>query len=140
MKKLRLTHSSVHVFRTVALFVPMLFLVFAFTVSSCIEGEKFTLTCFESEETLEVLDGKGVLVYTNALSGIPGNEYYYVIVNDNVESIHLPKIVCNPGDYGLLKPTVDSIPVSFQGIIQVLPETIDAGSVQIQLESIETIQ
>lgn len=111
--------------------IPMLSLLFAFSASSCVEGDKLNLHCFESEKTLEVVDGKGKLVYTNLVSGITGSDYHYIIVNDNIEAVPLPKIICNPGDFELPNPTIDSLLISFQGIVQVLPETIDAGSVQI---------
>ena len=116
-----------------------LILLSASSLSGCVDDEnnRYTLTCFDAEETFEVSNGVGTLIYTDVVSSIKGDEFYYVIINDNVESIPLPKIVCNPEDFEMFNSLIDSVQISFKGIVEVLPETIDAGSVRIQIESIE---
>ncbi len=118
-----------------------LILLSASSLSGCVDDEnnRYILTCFDTEETFEVYDGLGTLIYTDVISNIKGDEFFYVIINDNVESTHLPKVVCNPEDFEVFNSTIDSVQISFKGIVEVLSETIDAGSVKIQIEAVERL-
>ncbi|WP_439490477.1 hypothetical protein [Algoriphagus sp.] len=119
----------------------ILILLSASSLSGCVDDEnnRYNLTCFDAEETFEVHNGVGTLIYTDVISSIKGDDFYYVIINDNVESMGLAKIVCNPGDFEVFNSTIDSVQISFKGIVEVLPETIDAGSVKIQIEAVESL-
>ncbi|WPR75491.1 hypothetical protein [Algoriphagus sp. NG3] len=116
-----------------------LILLSASSLSGCVDDEKnrFSLTCFDAEETVEVHDGLGVLTYTDSIPGLKLASKEFFITDTNVEEFHLPLSICNPEDFQILNTSLDTVSIKFQGIIEVLPETIDAFSIMIQLEVVQ---
>ncbi|GAA0878106.1 hypothetical protein GCM10009119_10740 [Algoriphagus jejuensis] len=113
-------------------------LLLFFALLGCVEDDdkRFTPTC-AAGDTREIYAGTGILNYTDFISGQQGSDYHFVISNHNIEGVMLPLVVCNPVDFKILQPDIDNLEVSFQGIVEILPETIDAGSTIIQIETIQ---
>lgn len=113
-------------------------LLLFFALSGCVEDDskRFTATCVAGNVE-EVYDGTGILSYTDSVAGIPSLEFYFVIRSHNIDGVTLPLIICNPEDFEIFEPGMASLDVSFQGIVEILPETIDAGSTTLQIESIK---
>ncbi len=113
-------------------------LLLFFALLGCVEDDskRFTATCVDGTVE-EVYDGTGALSYTDTISGIPSSESHFVITQHNIAQATLPLVICNPEDFEIFEPGMASLDVSFQGIVEILPETIDAGSTTLQIESIK---
>ena len=117
-----------------------LLILFLFALLGCVDNDnrRYTAVCVEGE-TKEIYAGTGILSYTNILSGLEGSEFHFVITDHNIQEVMLPLVVCNPNDFAILNPSIGDMEVSFQGIVEILPETIDAGSTIFQIETINAL-
>lgn len=101
------------------------------------ELQKCNLT---AKEILTVEDKLASLIYTDKLSSLNIHTGGYFIVDHNLSQTYLPLRVCNfpTTKYPSLK-IGESMKVSFSGRIEVLPETVDAFSTNIELTKITKI-
>lgn len=115
-------------------------LLLLFVLFGCVDNDdkRFMAKCVEGE-TKEIYAGTGIISYTDIISGQQGSEFHYVVINHNIDGVTLPLIICNPNDFEILQPNIRDLEVSFQGILQILPETIDAGNTTFQIEAIRTL-
>lgn len=115
-------------------------LLLLFVLFGCVDNDdkRFMAKCVEGE-TKEIYAGTGIISYTDIISGQQGAEFHYVVTNHNIDGVTLPLIICNPNDFEILQPNIRDLEVSFQGILQILPETVDAGNTTFQVEAIRTL-
>ncbi|RWU07378.1 hypothetical protein [Pedobacter chitinilyticus] len=93
------------------------------------------------KQIIAVENKTATLIYSNNITGvtIEGRGGFYLI-NTNVEGISLPLKVCNfPKDKFRAIAIGDHFKVGFSGKIELLPETADAFSLNIELKSINEI-
>lgn len=114
----------------------LLFVILSFGCKK--ESGIFEETCnLQGEDIIQVKNKTGTLTYTDSIYGLKMPEGHYFIKNSNVEGLYLPFQVCNAikNQFFSLK-LGNSVKVTFSGRIERLPETTDAFSLMIELESI----
>ena len=122
--------------------VLLLLSIFGFT-QSCQKTEETTelQKCnLTAKEILTVENKTATLIYTDKISGatIPNGGYF--IVNHNLSHIYVPLMICNfpTTKYPSLK-IGESMKINFSGRVEILPETVDASSTNVEIKKITVI-
>ena len=101
------------------------------------ELQKCDLT---AKEILTIEDKTATLIYTNKLGSINIANAGYFLIDHNLNQIYLPLRICNfpTTKFPSLK-LGESIKINFSGRVEILPETVDALSTNIELTKIMKI-
>lgn len=112
-------------------------------VQSCQKDKNSNIfqKCDLSGDNIVSVENKtATLIYTDLINETTVDGGGFFLINSNVQEINLPLKVCNfPTDKFPSLKTGDSIEVRFDGKIELLPETVDATHLTIELKNIKTI-
>lgn len=123
--------------------LPFFYLMVLGLGQSCQKSEESTelIKCnLTGKEIITIENKTATLIYTNNINGVTIQGGGFFLINTNIEGVSLPLKVCNfPKDKFQSIAIGDNVKVSFSGRIELLPETVDAFNLNIELESIREI-
>ncbi len=119
-------------------FVSLICLSFALSCQK-VDNQMAIGNCdLQADKLLHVENETGTLVYTDYISGIKLSKANYFIIDTDIDNLSLPLEICNfPREEFSYLEYGDSVNVIFSGQIGLLPETVDALNLIIELRSIK---